>query len=152
MNIDINNYKKFLDEQNLTLKTKEVHLFSVNQFKKFAKKHSKKEYSVAVLSFYKEQAEKLKIKCKEIFNGAKNVHYEAGSVDSFQGHEADIVFLSYSNSHPTCFLEAPNRLNVAITRARYMMVHVGNWNAMSKAQGALGRIVQKLKNFRQTFN
>ena len=121
-------------------------------FKKFAKKHSKKEYSVAVLSFYKEQAEKLKIKCKEIFNGAKNVHYEAGSVDSFQGHEADIVFLSYSNSHPTCFLEVPNRLNVAITRARYMMVHVGNWNAMSKAQGALGRIVQKLKNFRQTFN
>lgn len=37
MNININNYKKFLDEQNLTLKTKEVHLFSVNQFKKFAK-------------------------------------------------------------------------------------------------------------------
>jgi superfamily I DNA and/or RNA helicase len=67
-------------------------------------------------------------------------------VDSFQGHEADLVFLSYSNRHPTCFLEAPNRLNVAITRARYMMVHVGDRSAMSKGQGALGRLVQKITN------
>ena len=77
---------------------------------------------------------------------SKFVTFSVGSVDSFQGHEADIVFLSYSNQVATCFIGAPNRLNVAITRARYMMVNVGNWRAMSKGQGALGRIVQKLKN------
>ena len=120
-------------------------------FKNFAQKSGGK-YSVAVLSFYKEQAEKLKQECKKIFGGKNNnVHYEAGSVDSFQGHEADIVFLSYTNNHPTCFLEAPNRLNVAITRAKYMMVHVGNWKAMSKSQGALGRIAQKLAAVRKSF-
>lgn len=111
-------------------------------------KEGKEKFSVAVLSFYKEQAEELKKICNRVFKDAKKfVEYSAGSVDSFQGHEADIVFLSYSNQVPTCFIEAPNRLNVAITRARYMMVHVGNWNAMSKSKGALGRIVQKMKSF-----
>lgn len=110
-----------------------------------------KKLSVAVLSFYKEQAEELKKLCKKVFKGKKNILYAAGSVDSFQGHEADIVFLSYANNHPTCFIEAPNRLNVAITRARYMMIHVGNWNAMAKASGSLGRITNKLKSVTQKF-
>lgn len=121
----------------------------LEKFRDFAKaKPNKKgKWSVAVLSFYKEQAEELKKICQCVFkDSGKFVTYSAGSVDSFQGHEADIVFLSYSNQCPTCFIGAPNRLNVAITRARYMMVHVGNWRAMSKGQGALGRIVQKLKN------
>ncbi len=122
----------------------------LQNFLKFAKKHPRKspgKWSVAALSFYKEQADELQRICREVFKNAKNlVEYKAGSVDSFQGHEADIVFLSYSNSHPTSFLEAPNRLNVAMTRAKYMMVHVGNFRQMSKSQGALGRVVQKLKN------
>lgn len=119
------------------------------KFREFARAKPNKDqkWSVAVLSFYKEQADELKKSCQRIFKGfEKYVSYSAGSVDSFQGHEADIVFLSYSNQVPTCFIGAPNRLNVAITRARYMMVHVGNWQAMSKGEGALGRIVQKLKD------
>lgn len=119
------------------------------KFRDFTKAKPKKgeRWTVAVLSFYKEQADALKKICQTVFKGCeKTVEYSAGSVDSFQGHEADIVFLSYSNQVPTCFIGAPNRLNVAITRARYMMVHVGNWRAMSKGQGALGRITQKLKN------
>lgn len=120
-------------------------------FREFAKAKPKPKeegkWSVAVLSFYKEQAEELKNVCLRVFKDcSKVVTFSVGSVDSFQGHEADIVFLSYSNQVATCFIGAPNRLNVAITRARYMMVHVGNWRAMSKGQGALGRIVQKLKN------
>lgn len=118
------------------------------KFRDFTKVNPKKEgkWTVAVLSFYKEQADELNKSCKKIFAKCeKFVEFSAGSVDSFQGHEADVIFLSYSNQVPTCFIGAPNRLNVAITRARYMMVHVGNWNAMSKGQGAIGRITQKLK-------
>lgn len=121
----------------------------LEKFREFAKAKPKKDgkWSVAVLSFYKEQAEELKNVCLRVFKDcSKFVTFSVGSVDSFQGHEADIVFLSYSNQVATCFIGAPNRLNVAITRARYMMVNVGNWRAMSKGQGALGRIVQKLKN------
>lgn len=114
----------------------------LKSFCKFATRQKEGKLSVAVLSFYKEQAEELKKICHRVFKDAKQfVEYSAGSVDSFQGHEADIVFLSYSNQDPTCFINAPNRLNVAITRARFMMVHVGNWKAMSKSEGALGRIV-----------
>ena len=131
-------------------RNKEEQKWIENELKKFCRfaMKNKTKFSVAVLSFYKEQAEALKKICERVFKGAKTfVEYSAGSVDSFQGHEADIVFLSYSNQVPTCFIEAPNRLNVAITRARYMMVHVGNWKAMSQSKGALGRIVQNIKPF-----
>ena len=121
----------------------------LEKFNAFSLKSQKKR-SVAALSFYKEQGEALKEICRKIFANNKNVEYSAGSVDAFQGHEADIVFLSYANQYPTCFISAPNRYNVAITRARYQMVHVGNFMAMCKSEGALGRIVQKLKNFKQS--
>lgn len=48
------------------------------------------------------------------------------TVDSFQGHESDIVFISMTKPHPTPFLNNPNRLNVALTRARYQCVIVGD--------------------------
>lgn len=137
------------DHKNRNKKEQECIRGELVKFRDFAKKHPNKnqKWSVAVLSFYKEQAEDLKRICQDVFKGCSQwVTFSAGSVDSFQGHEADIVFLSYSNRHPTCFLEAPNRLNVAITRARYMMVHVGDRSAMSKGQGALGRLVQKISN------
>lgn len=137
------------DHKNRNKKEQECIRKELTAFRNFAKLHPNKsqKWSVAVLSFYKEQAEDLKRICQEVFRGCSQwVTFSAGSVDSFQGHEADLVFLSYSNRHPTCFLEAPNRLNVAITRARYMMVHVGDRSAMSKGQGALGRLVQKITN------
>ena len=139
--------KGFCDCKNRNKKEQECIRKELVEFRNFAKLCPNKEqkWSVAVLSFYKEQAEALKGICQDVFKGCSQwVTFSVGSVDSFQGHEADIVFLSYSNQHPTCFLEAPNRLNVAITRARYMMVHVGNTRAMSDGQGALGRIVHKI--------
>ena len=47
-------------------------------------------------------------------------------VDRFQGHEADIVFLSLVRNSGVGFLDTPNRLNVALTRARYQLLIVGN--------------------------
>ncbi len=136
------------DSRNRNKKEQEWIKKELKKFCRFATRQRKGKLSVAVLSFYKEQAEELKKICNRVFKDAKQfVEYSAGSVDSFQGHEADIVFLSYSNQVPTCFISAPNRLNVAITRARSMMVHVGNWKAMSKSDGALGRIVQAMKPF-----
>mgnify|MGYP004448765553 CR=1 FL=1 len=140
--------KGFCDCKN---RNKKELMWIENELKKFGSFANQnpqkgKKWSVATLSFYKEQADELKKICRKVFKDNKHVEYSAGSVDSFQGHEADIVFLSYANQVPTCFIGAPNRYNVAITRARYMMVHVGNWTAMNKAQGGLGRIAQKLKD------
>jgi len=61
------------------------------------------------------------------------------TVDRFQGQEADMILLSIANDHSTVFLESLNRLNVAITRARYQLIIVGNRQAMRqpRAKGTL---------------
>jgi len=48
------------------------------------------------------------------------------TVDRFQGREADLVLLSLRNHGRTGFLDSPNRLNVALTRARFLQVVLGN--------------------------
>lgn len=66
-----------------------------------------------------------------------DVRVELCTVDRFQGHEADLVVLSIANTRPTNFLESVNRMNVALTRARYQRVVVGNRQRLRKREGTL---------------
>uniref|UniRef100_A0A3P8WNB7 ATP-dependent helicase RENT1 n=1 Tax=Cynoglossus semilaevis TaxID=244447 RepID=A0A3P8WNB7_CYNSE len=64
-----------------------------------------------------------------------SLEVEIASVDAFQGREKDFIILSCvrANEHQGIgFLNDPRRLNVALTRARYGVIIVGNPKALSK--------------------
>ncbi len=121
----------------------------LEQFIEWANDHPKEDnggiWTVACLSFYKGQVREIRAALEPIsqktgmyssFTG-KNVHVRIDTVDRFQGHEADIVFLSfvqsrkkwgknYSKRPSLGFLNFSNRINVGITRARYQLVIFGD--------------------------
>lgn len=115
-----------------------------------------KPWEVAVLCFYRGQEHELQQrlknwtnhKSKRLFQREEKNPYlfiKLCTVDRFQGHEADLVFLSFSNNHITSFLESPNRLNVALTRARYQLVIVGNRQKIKESNSLAGKLANLSK-------
>jgi superfamily I DNA and/or RNA helicase len=128
-------------------------------FDEWAKHHPRDDgrpWEVAVLTFYRGQEREIRSHLqrwtrqsnqrRHFALGSKSRPYltiELCTVDRFQGHEADMVVLSFASSRPTSFLESPNRLNVAITRARYQRVVVGDRRAMTRTSAiVLGALAQ----------
>ena len=97
-----------------------------------------KIWEVAVLTFYRAQEKLLRQELQKLSRARGNsrnfklpagnvvVHVTLCTVDRFQGHEADMVLLSFVKSGTVGFLNSPNRLNVALTRARYQLVLIGH--------------------------
>lgn len=115
------------------------------QFENWAQNNSNREnngiWEVAILTFYKGQERALSEKFRNHFKSIqkynfkdlkKNIKVSICTVDSFQGQEADVVFLSFVRTKNTGFLDSKNRLNVALSRAKYMQVLVGNKSFFSK--------------------
>lgn len=108
-------------------------------------------WEVALLSPYRVQERALRRAVQKFAGGAAHSRrIEFGpycvadicTVDRFQGQEADMVMLSFGNTHGTHFLRAPNRLNVALTRARHRLVILGHRAGLKRAGGALGRLAE----------
>lgn len=84
--------------------------------------------SVAVIAPYKEQV----ILLKELL---AETNVEVNTVDSFQGQERDVVYISLTRSNATAtigFLSDYRRMNVAMTRARMKLVLVGDSATLSQ--------------------
>ena len=89
-------------------------------------------WEVACLSFYAKQEQLLARMLSEATGDTRSTRFRwgdvdivCGTVDRFQGREADLVLLSMRNTGRVGFLNSPNRLNVALTRARQQLVIVG---------------------------
>ncbi len=89
-------------------------------------------WEVACLTFYLKQKNAIAEMVREVTRddaqerfSNEGVEIVCGTVDRFQGREADIVLISMRNTRRVGFLDSPNRLNVALTRARQMLVIFG---------------------------
>ena len=99
-------------------------------------------WEIACLAFYNRQELALRDMLRDL-TGQRNrqtrfelPHTElvCGTVDRFQGREADLVLLTLRNTSRIGYLDSPNRLNVALTRGRHQLVIVGR-HAMFRACG-----------------
>ena len=101
---------------------------------------------LCVLTPYDGQEAHLKMKMEE-----HNVDVEVTTADGFQGQERDVVILSTVRTRQVGFLNDRRRLNVAVTRAKFALVVVGNtwllrrdvyWRSMVDHYQAQGCFVQ----------
>lgn len=82
--------------------------------------------TIGVITFYSAQSDLIRDELKKILNDEELSRIEIGTVDAFQGKEFDYVLLSCvrannnktdKSNHTVGFLEKPNRLCVAFSRA-----------------------------------
>ena len=92
------------------------------------------KWKVAILSYYRPQ-EGLLREMLQKYTGQPNsishfkkdkVEIQLYTVDKFQGREADVVFISMCRNMGIGFMDNTNRMNVALTRAKYQRVVVGD--------------------------
>jgi len=122
-------------------------LKELKEFIDYAKNNAQpegKEWTVACLTFYRGQETLLREELQKLTrseNGYSNFNITSGkhrvniklhTVDKFQGQEADVVFLSMVQTNRDGFLDNPNRLNVAITRAKFQLVIIGSYEYYSQ--------------------
>lgn len=91
---------------------------------------------ISVITFYSEQVTLLQ---QYLSNNGLAEQVELGTVDAFQGKENDIVILSTvrSNTYNKAsralgFLRSPNRFNVALSRARSLLIIVGDYKTLQQ--------------------
>jgi hypothetical protein len=71
------------------------------------------------------------------------------SVDSFQGRECPIIILSFTRSNPyknIGFVDDPNRLNVAMSRARKKLILIGDTNTFRNRSQASNEEIKDCPN------
>lgn len=98
-------------------------------------------WEVACLCFYVKQERAISDMLRELTQDDRKTRFQVrdapievvcGTVDRFQGREADLVMLSMRNTRRVGFLDSPNRLNVAVTRARQQLVVFGQHDYFAK--------------------
>ncbi|KAJ3270618.1 DEAD-box type RNA helicase [Terramyces sp. JEL0728] len=86
-------------------------------------------HKIGIISFYKEQIYQLKRAFRAQFGDEILNYIDINTVDGFQGQEKDIIILSCvraSRDSSVGFLSDRRRMNVALTRARYSLIVLGN--------------------------
>ena len=112
------------------------------------------EQEIGIISFYGQQLKKL-IDVKKYAQKDLNIPIRLKTVDKFQGMERNIVIVSTVRSnkilkaglieknHDIGFAKAPERLNVALSRARRLLIVVGNLKFFESYKDKNGNAIYK---------
>jgi superfamily I DNA and/or RNA helicase len=104
------------------------------------------ELSLAVIAMYADQVDRLR---QALSRRHFRRQVRIDTVDSFEGREEDLVVISLVRSNERGrigFLRVPNRLNVAISRARRLVVCVGDAATLRAGEETMyGRLVEAAK-------
>ena len=105
--------------------------------------------TVGILTFYDAHRKCLLNQLKDIrSDSSKNI--EIDNVDAFQGREKDFIVLSCVRSNycgKIGFVDDERRLNVALTRAKYGLVIVGDADCLSQKSALWSDLIQSFKCF-----
>lgn len=83
------------------------------------------ESKIGIISYYASQVNRIHNAISE-FCKEKKIGYSTNSVDKFQGQERGIVIVSNVRTSTMGFIKSPERINVALSRARRLLIIVGN--------------------------
>lgn len=130
--------------KNTNLKEAKKILEELELFIIWAKSQNKK-YSVMILSFYEAQRKKIRDLLRDKYpeNRRKETTFIVDgllirnyTVDKAQGREADLVFISMVQNKRVGFMDSPNRLNVALTRAKFQLVIIGDFKYFNEQRSS----------------
>ncbi|XP_058808313.1 probable helicase senataxin isoform X2 [Phymastichus coffea] len=97
----------------------------------------KKKISMGIITPYQNQRTKIletiRDQTRSVPPEIKNkFETECNTIDSFQGQERDVIIMSCVRSHGIGFLSDPQRLCVALTRAKHTLIICGNFAPFKK--------------------
>jgi len=104
--------------------------------------------SIGVITFYAKQKQNISL---EVQN-RRLTNVVVNTVDGFQGSERDVIIISCvrSGGGGIGFVQDRQRLNVALTRARYSLVVVGNMGTLKSSSDMWAELISNAEN-RNTF-
>lgn len=116
------------------------------------------ESTIGVITFYSAQEALLKDSMKSVLNDDQLSRVEIGTVDAFQGKEFDFTLLSCVRSngikdneqHSVGFLVKPNRICVALSRARKQLSVYADAETMKQVSW-FNILYDKCKNMREGY-
>jgi len=107
----------------------------LNLLENYKIKNFPSHMELGILSPYREQVERLKKQIQKLFPASfSNLDIDVNTVDSFQGSQKDMIWISLVRSNEKReigFLTDIRRMNVAMTRARLELVIIGDSSTIS---------------------
>jgi superfamily I DNA and/or RNA helicase len=130
----------FLIEKTLEDLNQAVEVLKMNQLFPNDKKKD-----VGIISFYGEQVKRIRLALSE--ERFPNLALRIGTVDRFQGMERSVIIASFVRNNPNGkigFAEDFRRINVALSRAKELLIVTGCSNLFSSASGLYQNVLYEV--------